>query len=279
MVRIFGQNEQQSETGPSTLRPMAIRVFDIDGGINFRDLGGYAIPGGQSLAWKRLYRSGHFSDVTVPGWQSMGELGIRTVIDFREPFERVALPTVWGCEPQPELLSQGHAAGASFDNADLLAWDDDLDLGRARERRIRSYANKPLEYAPAMRRLFHTLADESAYPLVMHCVGGKDRTGFAAAIVLDWLGVPREQIVEDYMLSAKSVSRITPERVRRIIEMYGLQQSNPDSLKAITEVRPEYLQAALARVDRLGGAAEYLRETVGVSSLQLDQAKQLLVAP
>ena len=75
---------------------------------------------------------------------------------------------------------------------------------------------------PSYRALFAHLIEDSA-PLVIHCTAGKDRTGFACALILHALGVPDETIAEDYLLTNRfyrrdpAASSDLPEEVRQVL--------------------------------------------------------------
>ena len=75
---------------------------------------------------------------------------------------------------------------------------------------------------PSFRALFAHLLEDRA-PLVIHCTAGKDRTGFACALILHALGVPDEVIAEDYLLTNRfyrrepSASSDLPDDVRQVL--------------------------------------------------------------
>ena len=56
-----------------------------------------------------------------------------------------------------------------------------------------------------IQRLYTTLADESIWPSLLHCTGGKDRTGVAVALLLKNIGVSDDAIVKEYMLGDHGV--------------------------------------------------------------------------
>jgi protein-tyrosine phosphatase len=107
---------------------------------------------------------------------------------------------------------------------------------------------------------------------------GKDRTGFAAAVLLEWLGVDRDTVIQDYMLTTELMGRMSPDRMRRILSLYGLDTADADGLLVLSEVRPEYLQASLDRIDdEFGGLRCYLRDYVGVPEAQLTATREHLL--
>jgi protein-tyrosine phosphatase len=111
------------------------------------------------------------------------------------------------------------------------------------------------------RRMFAAMLAERG-PVLLHCAAGKDRTGFAAALVLFALGVPEAAVMYDYLLTGRYL--VATDEVDRVQAKYGLAVE-PAVLLPLLEARPEYLQTALATVqDEFGGIETYLREALGV---------------
>ena len=242
--------------------------------VNLRDLGGRALPDGRILPKHRLYRSGHFSNVPGP---VISSLGARTVIDLREPPEIDAMPSTWPREVR--VLTPARDEGVGYDNREMLTWRQDMTLEDARRHRARLYARKPMEFRGGTRAAFLCMGEALAYPIVFHCMAGKDRTGFLSAVILKWLGMDHETIMADYLLSAKAVNRFTPEQVQRLVRVYGIADQNPNVFRAMTEVHPDYLDAALDAIDRQHGGVEgYLRGAVGLTDAQLGAARVHLLS-
>jgi protein-tyrosine phosphatase len=130
--------------------------------------------------------------------------------------------------------------------------------------------------APALTGAFEALAADGSLPAVFHCSAGKDRTGVLSALILAFLGVPDETIVEDYALSAAAMGHLLerlkaeyPDSVDEV-QRYApaILQVLPGSMEEfLASLRAEYgTYPALA--DHLGvtGAVDRLRETVLVEA-------------
>jgi protein-tyrosine phosphatase len=174
----------------------AERVLPLQGGRNFRDLGGYVGEGGRPVRWGRIYRSGVTAGLTADDLSYLSSLGVRTVCDFRSASERAR-----------EASRLDGAAGVTF-----LARDYELDYGamggilgaKTRDEAIAGFAASYVDFAetlaPQLSDMFRQLIRGEA-PLAFNCTAGKDRTGLAAALVLSALGVDRATVVADYALS------------------------------------------------------------------------------
>jgi len=180
--------------------PVATRVLPLEGGRNFRDLGGYSAEDGRSVRWGLLFRSGAMTQLTPSDYEYLAPLGIRVICDFRTTGEREDEPTIWQAEPAPRFM-----------NWDGVIPYDELPLNAAlrsqnatqemiHEAMAGLYRAIPYVYSDRYRDLFLVLGSGEA-PLAFHCSAGKDRAGIAAALLLTALGVPRETVIDDYALS------------------------------------------------------------------------------
>lgn len=184
-------------------------LIDIPGLPNLRDVGGWPMASGETVAYGRLYRSIDLHRLAAGGAERLAALGIRTVYDLRTGGERDA---------EPDRLLDGarlviadvlaDAAGAA--PAQLLALLHDPRLA---ERRLsggqaaalfaqgyRDIVSLPSALA-AYRMMFADLMHPASRPALVHCTTGKDRTGWAAAALLMLLGVSERDVMADYLLT------------------------------------------------------------------------------
>ena len=194
------------------------RHLNLEGASNFRDLGGYPTADGRVVRWRRIFRSNHLGHLTPADIDVVRGLGVRSAFDFRGRDERAAAVcgvadiTVHSLPIEPTVVAALRARLA----AGSLSADDALEIMRE------SYRNYVRLNTHSFRALFAHLLDDHA-PLVIHCTAGKDRTGFACALVLHALGVPEEFIAEDYLLTNRfyrrdpSASTDLPDDVRQAI--------------------------------------------------------------
>jgi protein-tyrosine phosphatase len=105
---------------------------------------------------------------------------------------------------------------------------------------------------------------ESDSPLVFHCTAGKDRTGFAAAMILLSLGVPRDVVMQDYLLTNAHYKMPDP----------GASELPLEALQVLWRVQQAFLDASLKAVDTdFGGVQNYL-----VQQLQVGPREQARLA-
>ena len=195
------------------------RHFNLAGASNFRDLGGYPAKDGRTLRWRRIFRSNHLGHLTAEDIEVLRGLKLKCAFDFRGTEERVAAMcgveeiAVHSLPIEPTVVAALRARRATVA---ALSSADALDVMRD------SYRNYVRQNTPSFRALFAHLLEDRA-PLVIHCTAGKDRTGFACALILHALGVPDQTIAEDYLLTNRfyrrdpTASSDLPEEVKQVL--------------------------------------------------------------
>src|SRR5450631_4359575 len=195
------------------------RHLNLAGASNFRDLGGYRTRDGRSVRWRQIFRSNHLGDVTAADIEVLRDLGLRSAFDFRGTEERVAATcgvaeiAVHSLPIEPTVVA---ALRARLAERAALSTADALEVMQD------SYRNYVRYNTPSFRALFAHLLEDCA-PLVIHCTAGKDRTGFASALILHALGVPDEVIAEDYLLTNRfyrrdpNASNGLPDEVKQVL--------------------------------------------------------------
>jgi protein-tyrosine phosphatase len=206
----------------------ATRVLPLEGGRNFRDLGGYETEDGRRVKWGRLFRSGAMAGLTPSDYGYLTELGIRVVCDFRSNAERGDEPTQWQVGPAPRFIAWDEPIQEAESPLIAALTAADVSQETVRDAMAELYRILPYAYAGRYRKLFEAL-ESGETPLVFHCSAGKDRAGVAAALLLTALGVPRETVIEDYAMSDKVVDYMAlidaadPERISESSIAYLLQ--------------------------------------------------------
>jgi len=243
---------------------VAERLLPLEGGKNFRDLGGYETADGRRVRWGRLYRSGVMTGLTDNDYRYLSGLGIGVVCDFRASSERGAEPTDW-------------RAGT----VETLDWDYEIDTavfaeafagGMSEANSAAAFAGfyrvMPTEFAGRFAALFRSL-ETGPQATTFHCSAGKDRTGVAAALILKALGVPREVVLADYALSDTFVDYMADIEASRASvdadDPAAFWVNLPDEVLApFMRSDPAYLAAALDQIEADHGSVEaYLTGVLG----------------
>lgn len=249
----------------------ARRLPALEGGQNFRDMGGYRSSDGRTVRWRRLYRSGSMSRLTPADYETLAALNIKTVCDLRTTEERQNEPNAWAEAAGVAYWYRDY--GHSFGELRSTLNTELATLGDARAAMIASYRRLPFEQAPAYREVFVRLSTGDV-PLVFNCSVGKDRTGTLAALVLSALGVPRETIVEDYTLT----NRVLDRNRFRVAGGGDRRRISPDVIAAALEAHPSYISAAFDAVHESHGSIEgYLADILALGDHDLAQLRAALL--
>jgi protein-tyrosine phosphatase len=229
------------------------RHLSLSGASNFRDLGGYPGRGGRMVRWRQIFRSNHLGHLTADDIDVLRPLGLKSAFDFRGTEERVAAAcglaeiAVHSLPIEPTVVA---ALRARLAGGVVLSSADALDVMRD------SYRNYVRYNTPSFRALFAHLLEDRA-PLVIHCTAGKDRTGFACALILHGLGVPDEVIAEDYLLTNRFYRRDP-----------GASSDLPDDVKQVLgSVEASFLAAAFGAISAdYGDLESYFSDGLGLGA-------------
>ncbi len=248
--------------------PASGRWLPVEGCVNFRDLGGYRNRQGQTVRWRRLFRSDALQDLTpAAAGFAIGELGVGLVVDLRNSDEAERD----GRGPLPEL-------GAEYRHFPLLEERGfpPFTGGDVVERLSATYQwllhHSGPRVADAVNAIGSSVRPEPVEmrgAVVFHCSAGKDRTGLLTALILEVLGVDAETIKADYLLTNQVVDGI----LRRIRAMQPNASPTTQSLAA----QPAAFQGFQDTLQReYAGAELYLRRH-GVSRETLERLRENLL--
>jgi protein-tyrosine phosphatase len=254
--------------------------FRLEGAPNFRDLGGYRTIEGRVVRSGRVFRSGHLAALTDADLARLEAAGIRTIVDFRPSNEQ----EVFGVDrmpPSARLVSIpiGEAGMAPAVQA---------ALGRGEYRSLPDLAvgNRVLvrDHAAQLGEALRLVAAGENHAVVLHCIGGKDRTGVAAALLLSLLGVPWAEVVRDYLRSNERLTGPDSTQRRLLAAATGadpdksLPPEDVDALRRFFQVESSYLEAARDEIERISGSIEaYARDELGVTDQNVASLQELLL--
>lgn len=251
------------------------RGIPLEGGINFRDMGGYPTHGPGRVRWRKLFRCGHLAKLTRSDKALLKEMGIAQIHDFRREEEQQGNPT-----PSLGIEVFGHyqMSMGSLSRFWELIEAGSLTGPKAHDIIVSAYGECCDEVALPYRRFFYHLRQNSQGSL-FHCTAGKDRTGLAAALLLSALDVPREVIVEDYLLTR---TYLDTENTLRIVERFlydsGVEYWERAWLEPYCGVHRDNIEAFFDGVEsRYGSVASYLDQALGLDAEGVSQLKDLFL--
>ena len=241
---------------------MLPRSVKLAGASNFRDLGGYVGHQGRQLKWRRLFRSDHLAALSPQDVLTLENLGVSRVMDFRGLLERETLTCA---------LPSATVHSLAIEPTVVQGMKDLMDAGQAvtpaltQDLMRQTYRDFVLGNSTRFADLFGHLLEHDE-PLVFHCTAGKDRTGFAAALILTALGVAKEVVMQDYLLT------------NTLYKMPTLTQAAlpQEVMNILWRVQEGFLDAAFEVVDaEFGGQQPYLQDHLGLDALRLERLREL----
>lgn len=258
----------------------ALRDIAVPGALNVRDLGGYTTRDGSQVRWGTVFRSASLGTVTPAGDTVLAGLGLRQAIDFRSPGEITAngadvLPA--GVADVRLPIDTGDAGGSlgSLTPAQFAALFGNgqatRDILQVYQQFVTSAVDRQ-QFATALR----AIARGGNSPLLFHCSAGKDRTGWMSAVLLTALGVPRDQVYADFLLSNPELAASNAA-----VEA-GLTRAGYDAslIVPLLTVDSSYLDTAFAEVEQQYGSMDgYLVRGLGLDHRTLAELRARLLRP
>lgn len=241
------------------------RLLPLKGVRNFRDFGGWDTNDQRRIRRGRLYRSGHFSGATEEDWAAIQALNVKTVADLRRITERERDPSAWPEHWDVRVLASEDPGMGEAPHITFLK-EAEITEASTRGYMMGSYRRIPFEAGhQALFRGFFEAVRAGNGAAVAHCAAGKDRTGILCALVLQALGVSRETVMEDYLMTneAVDVDRVLPVVAQRMNEKLG-RNATPEALRPMIGVDADYLHAAFDEIEQQSGSVEvYLEDALG----------------
>lgn len=251
------------------------RVLKLDGVHNFRDYGGYDAVGGGRVRQGLLWRSAQHGDASDGDLDTIRKLAINAVIDLRGPSERDAKPCRRPAGFAAEVLTHPEeTAGLALHTE---AADGVVTAAEGRAAMIRLYDG--IAFRPnlvAMLRAYFDVLERGQGASLVHCVAGKDRTGWAVAMAHHALGVPRDAIMADYLLTntAGNIDARIAAGATQIRQKHGA--ITDETIRALMGVDADYLNAAFAATEaRHGDIDAYLADVLGVDAARRVALREL----
>jgi protein-tyrosine phosphatase len=235
--------------------------------LNVRDLGGHATEDGGRTRFGAVVRADSVASLTDEGWRQALDYGVRTVIDLRMQIERDADP------PRELPIEALHVPVFG-------AWDDsveaEIDAVSAAEKDTPSktaavYLEFLERFRPNFARAVSAVANAPDGAVIVHCQGGKDRTGLVAAMLLRLAGVGIDAIAEDYALSEIHLA----PRLEQWLAT-ATDEEERERIRQISATPAPSMQRVLAELERRYGSVAVYLEAGGTSPEEVERARSRL---
>lgn len=260
------------------------RIIGCESIYNFRDYGGYAVPGGGRLRSGMLFRSGQHGEASDADLDRVSTLTLRTAVDLRGASERSHLPCRRHDGFAAEVIS---VAEETVDPALITARQTSSPTAEPstaeQARMMMRQMYRVVPFSPPIiqlySRYFRTLAAGNGSSLI-YCMAGKDRTGLAVWLLHRLAGVHADDAMQDYLHSNLMPGR--DEWIDRTRERYrhaGVLPTSTDALHVLLSVEPDFLSAGLKAIEeQAGGVDRYMERILGVDDAQREVIRAQIIA-
>ena len=236
---------------------------------SFQDIGGYETVDGRTVRSGRLFRSGHFGRLSPVDRKQLDDAGIRLVIDLRGARDIVRDGHYLLPSGAQRLHLSAFDDSRKIDQSQRQLIKADMKMHRAALRKgdgerlmIAALMRLAFDRTKVFQALLSFLAEDRCLPAIVHCSAGKDRTGWAATLLLLALGVPETEVLAHYLSS---------NEYRRDEVRSSLAKMSPhvdtEAMLPLLEVRPQYLIATFHAIrQRFGSLDDYLTRAIDLDA-------------
>lgn len=258
---------------------MKERYIDLDGTYNFRDIGGYKTKDGRTVKMGIHFRSDQLCDLLETDVNKLQEMGLKTIIDYRndqerEEFKNVEIPNTktYCLNPVANIaaLASSEEVEEELSLADMTAEHAKWLMTQQNEEFVKGESSQR-----AYREMFKIMLEEENHAIVQHCRGGKDRTGYGVALIHLLLGVSKDDIIHDYMLTNKYKLE---KNEKSIYETYK-ETKNAELTRAVRyfkEAQESFIYKALDLIEEdFGGINNYVKNVLCLTDSEIEKIKSI----
>ena len=234
------------------------RIIPFEGVYNFRDMGGYKTVDGRIVKHGLFFRSAELSRITEQDLELFKSLGIKYIFDYRDEHEAMRKP-----DPIIEnVVLERVPVNQDKQEAPVHSIEELVKSGYFKQDKrelLLEFYPKMAFSNPSYHRLMTIIQNQNHLGLVHHCAAGKDRTGIGAALIFLALGVPKDTIMEDYLITNETLKSINEKIMNRIAPFVTMEELK--RFEGIMVAKEEYLEAVFHKIDDTYGNTDiFLQE-------------------
>ncbi len=249
--------------------------------VNVRDLGGIRTEDGRTIKEKRLIRSETLFKASQKDIDKLTkEYNLRTVVDFRTVLEAEQ-------KPDPEIKGVTNIFNPIIDESVMGITRETISLFDIPKRYV-GMTIEPMLYMQNMYRdiafgdlakknyanFFRILLQQEEGSTLWHCSAGKDRVGIGTMLLLSALGVARETIIEDYLMTSYYF-RHENRKLELLIHLGVRDKKVRDYIFFLMDVKREFIEAVFDEIEKFGGMDKYLEEVMGLTPEKREKLRNM----
>ncbi|MDQ0226832.1 tyrosine-protein phosphatase [Metabacillus niabensis] len=248
-------------------------VYPFEGLKNFRDIGGLSTTEGYKMKTGLFYRSEDLSRLSNKDIELIKDLNITTIFDLRTSTEQKSKPNKLNDLSIKVHNLSIHDKSKEFSKIEFIKFlfsnSNTIDFEQMMHE---TYHYMALECHNQIREILTKILTNSNSTLI-HCTGGKDRTGFVAAIIQLVAGISYNDVMQHYLESNNRIGD-RMKKAERFFRFMSLYRVSPEKIKPLLEVRKEYLEGALSLIfTKYGTIDSYIIDGCGITKEQLERLR------
>lgn len=280
------------------------RKIELDGTKNLRDLGGIRTKSGKRIREGALLRSDSLHALSGKDVETLASIGLRCAYDFRNDVEQKKAPDreIPGCLIISDPVFPEKMEGVTHDEEDQFGQyirfveqvRNNLDVEELMKEDYRTFVTSEHSrnsfhffLTDLLRREKEAQEKGERAAFLWHCAAGKDRTGFAAALLEFIFGVPKEDILDDYVLTSRYVNpgiqELTGGLTQQMKDYYGDRYEETvrmvgGAVKALVDSRKEYLEASWEKAEEMYGSfSSFITEGLAFSQADQEEMRRIFL--
>ncbi|PZF87500.1 protein-tyrosine-phosphatase [Listeria ivanovii] len=271
------QSEERAEANAETTKSLQPgSQIKLEGAVNVRDLGGYKTTDGLIIKPHKLIRSAELVTLSDSDKKKLvNTYNLSHIVDFRTNSEVEA-------KPDPTMTNVDYTHDSVMKDNGTSTSTQDLTASLATMDNPETFlieANKSFitddTSIQAYKDFFNVLLSNQDGSVLWHCIAGKDRAGFGTALVLSALGVEKETVIDDYMLSNKYRAAENKKAIAAVAAKTD-NQKVVDGMTAVMEVRESYINAAFDEIDsKYGSMDNFFKDKLELTEVKQEQLKKM----
>lgn len=246
---------------------------------NFRDIGGFKTKENRRIKTGIIYRSDDLSKLSLNDLTRLENLGLQFICDLRSHNER---------KSKPDRLP----VGSTIKTIHVPVHDETQNYTHLQFMKLLITQAKELDFSKLIKEFYLRMASERQNevkdvltylassehtPALIHCTGGKDRTGFIVALIHLLVGVDYETAIEHYLQSNELIGP-RMQKAEKFIQLMSLYRVKPNQIRPLLTVDREYLDEVFQYIfAKYGNVENYLIQGCRMDEKTLHQLKELLL--
>lgn len=250
------------------------RLIKLNGTNNTRDLGGYTNMDNKVIKNNIIFRSDKLSELTKDDIKTIQNLGIKTIIDFRSFKEKEQEPNIIPNNMMYIEMPINADKNIREDINNIVSGEFNKDIGKYLIEANEDFVNKHSHIFSGFLRIVLN----SEEPLLFHCTAGKDRTGFAAYLILHILGVSDKLKLEDYLMTNICIKESLDKQIVHCSKLLKIDENKANMLRPLLIVSEDYINKALETINKkYGNIDNYIKNILNIDDSMITAFRKRMI--